>query len=104
MSMQQLISEKLGQQLKPSHLQVINESHMHNVPAGSESHFKVICVSALFDGQTRVQQHRQVNQLLAFELKHGIHALSLKLYTPQQWLDMSGSVASSPACLGGNGH
>lgn len=34
--------------LKPIHLEVINESYMHNVPAGSETHFKVLVVSEQF--------------------------------------------------------
>lgn len=33
------------QKLSPSHLEVVNESYMHNVPKGSESHFKVLVVS-----------------------------------------------------------
>ena len=33
------------QAFAPLHLEVTNESHMHSVPAGSETHFKVIVVS-----------------------------------------------------------
>jgi BolA protein len=44
MIIQQAITEKLQTALVPAHLDVINESHMHNVPPGSESHFKVIVV------------------------------------------------------------
>lgn len=35
------IRAKLAAALNPQHLDVINESHMHNVPKGTESHFKV---------------------------------------------------------------
>lgn len=39
------IEEKLSQELTPVHLEVINESFMHNVPKGSETHFKVcVCI------------------------------------------------------------
>ena len=44
------IVEKLSEALNPSHLQVINESHMHSVPKGSETHFKVVVVTKSFDG------------------------------------------------------
>lgn len=42
------IRNKLGLQLETTHLDVINESHMHNVPKGAETHFKVIVVSDKF--------------------------------------------------------
>ena len=50
MSLQALIEEKLRAELEPCHLEVINESGMHNAPAGAESHFKVIVVSEKFEG------------------------------------------------------
>lgn len=42
------IKKKLIDFLNPSYIEVINESYMHNVPKGSETHFKVIVVSDLF--------------------------------------------------------
>lgn len=33
------------QELSPVHLEVVNESYMHNVPKGSESHFKGILLN-----------------------------------------------------------
>lgn len=50
MSLQALIERKLRDELEPSHLEVINESGMHNAPAGAESHFKVVVVSEKFEG------------------------------------------------------
>lgn len=38
------ITESIKDSLQPIHLEVINESYMHNVPKGSESHFKVLVV------------------------------------------------------------
>lgn len=35
------ITAKLSAAFDPSHLHVLNESGNHNVPPGSESHFKV---------------------------------------------------------------
>lgn len=42
------IKKKLIDSLNPSYIEVINESYMHNVPKGSETHFKIIVVSDLF--------------------------------------------------------
>lgn len=38
------ITESIKENLQPVHLEVINESYMHNVPKGSETHFKVLVV------------------------------------------------------------
>jgi len=100
MSMQQNITEKLRQALSPEHLEVINESHMHNVPPGSESHFKVIVVSDDFEGKTLIARHRLVNGALAQELNGGIHALALHTLTMQEWFDR-GRAPESPPCMGG---
>jgi BolA protein len=43
------IRRKLTETLNPLHLDVFNESYMHNVPPGSETHFKVVVVSDKFD-------------------------------------------------------
>jgi BolA protein len=43
------IHKKLMETLNPVHLHILNESHMHNVPPGSETHFKVVVVSDKFN-------------------------------------------------------
>ncbi|WP_117235209.1 BolA family protein [Vibrio maerlii] len=100
--LQQSIESKLETGLLPSHLEVINESYMHNVPAGSESHFKVIVVSDAFEGKRLLPRHRMVNELLADEFKLGLHALSMHTYTKEEWAAQTGGVPESPMCLGGN--
>lgn len=102
MSMQQTIERKLSQSLAPSHLEVINETHMHNVPPDSESHFKVIVVSDQFNDLSLIKRHQAINVLLKSELAESIHALSLKTFTPQEWSEQNGSVDESPPCLGGS--
>ena len=82
--------------------QVINESNMHNVPKGSETHFKVICISSAFEGKALIHRHRLVNGLLQEELAGPVHALSLQLKTPQEWSKSNGAVPPSPACMGGS--
>ena len=101
MSMQIKIEQKLNRELQPIHLQVINETHMHNVPEDAESHFKVIVVSEQFDGLPLIKRHRMVNTTLADELKN-IHALALHTYTPDQWFKRSERAPASPPCEGGS--
>ncbi len=43
--LQEVIETKLHNAFQPDYLKVLNESYMHNVAPGSESHFKVIVVS-----------------------------------------------------------
>ncbi len=84
------------------HLVVENESHMHSVPPGSETHFKVLVVSAAFEGLGPVDRHRRVHGLLSDELRSGLHALTLRALTPAQWEAEGASGFQSPACLGGS--
>ena len=100
MSIQSTIEEKLSSEFNTDHLQVENESHMHNVAPGSESHFKVTIVSARFNDQMLIKRHRMVNKTLQQELQQ-IHALALHTLTPQEWKLGSGKVADSPKCRGG---
>merc|ERR1712242_242410 len=81
------IHSTLTNAFKPNHLDVINESHMHNVPKGSETHFKVVVVSEKFRDTKLIARHRMVNDLLSEELKTGVHALSIVAKTPDQWTD-----------------
>ena len=101
MTVQSDIEAKLSNNLQPTHLEVINESSNHNVPPGSESHFKVVIVTDAFEGKMLVARHRMINEILADELQHKIHALALHTYTPAEWQDLSGNAPVSPPCLGG---
>jgi BolA family transcriptional regulator, general stress-responsive regulator len=100
MSVQDQISSCLVA-LQPLHLEIINESHKHSGP-GSETHFKVVAVSTVFAEQNRLARHRQVNALLTDLIGNPIHALSLLLYTPEEWAERSGNVLASPPCRGGS--
>ena len=102
MSLQTTIEEKIGTALAPLHLEVINESSGHNVPAGSESHFRLRIVSESFEGKRLVERHRAVNALLRAEIAGPIHALALEVHTPVEWQARGGQVAESPPCLGGD--
>ena len=98
---EQIIHDKLVQAFSPAQLQLANESHMHSVPPGSESHFKVVLVSEAFAGKRLVQRHQAVYTVLAEELKGAVHALALHTYTPEEWSE-KGVAPASPNCMGGS--
>jgi BolA protein len=100
-TVQATIEEKLTAGVELAHLEVINESANHNVPAGSSSHFKVVLVAAEFEGQRLLQRHRLVNKLLQAELAGQIHALAIHAFSPAEWLARHGDSPMSPPCLGG---
>jgi stress-induced morphogen len=102
--MQDAIHDRLVQAFTPTVLEVINESGNHSVPAGSETHFKVVVVSEAFAGQSLVARHRAVNSALAQQLATGVHALSIQALTAAQWSERGGVVPASPPCLGGSKH
>lgn len=101
MSLQEKIEQKIAAALPCMHLEVINESNKHNVPPGSESHFKVVLVSDAFDGQKLIARHRQINKILAEELEQGLHALAMHTYTETEWRKQQGDAPMSPPCRGG---
>ena len=102
MTIQANIEAKITNALRPEYLEVANESHMHNVPPDSESHFKVTVVTTEFNGKMLVARHRILNQLLKQELDGPVHALSLNTLTPEEWQEKNGEVRKSPPCLGGS--
>ena len=101
MQIQQEIEQRLSEAFAPLHLEVENESHMHDVPEGSESHFRVVLVSGQFDGKPLLQRHRAVNRVLAEQLAGAVHALALHTMTPEEWFAKGGEAPQSPPCLGG---
>lgn len=101
MGVREIIIGKLNEALAPLALEVENESHRHNVPPGSETHFKVTIVSEAFAGKRAVARHQVVYGLLAAELRTGVHALALHTLTPDEWTERGGAVPASPDCLGG---
>lgn len=103
MNLEQSIIDNLETQFQPRHLEVINESHSHNVPANSETHFKVVLVSALFEGKPLVSRHRAVYDALAYAMENGVHALALHTYTQEEWAKRIAAAPTSPNCLGGGG-
>ncbi len=101
-SVKQSIQNKLSEAFSPIFLTVENESHMHNVPAHSETHFKVTIVSESFAGKRLLQRHRAVNEVVAEELAGPVHALALHTYTREDWDKKQQTAPQSPSCMGGS--
>ncbi len=88
MSIAQTIQRKINDRLSPSHLEVNDESHLHVGHAGAreggQSHFRLLVVSAQFEGLSRVARQRLINDILREELVGPIHALAMKTLTPDE--------------------
>ena len=80
------ILKKLGEKFNPIEISVLDESAQHaghyamqNNVAG-ETHFSVFMISKMFDGKSKLERHRLVNNTLDEEFdKFGLHALKLSL-------------------------
>ncbi|MCV3238628.1 BolA family protein [Mesorhizobium sp. ZC-5] len=94
MSIQETMEKKLSEAFSPERLVVINESHLHaghhHVDGGheavfdgsGETHFRIRIVSPAFAGKSRIERHRAVNDILADEMKAGLHALAIEPAAP----------------------
>jgi BolA protein len=77
------IEQRLRETLQTTALQVIDESSLHAGHAGANSagrgsHFRVKIASPLFEGKSRVAQHRLVYDSLQDFLDQGLHALAIE--------------------------
>ena len=87
------IDERLRQALAPEQLQVGDDSALHAGHAGAAEggHYRVLIVSARFAGANRVARHRMVYDALADAMRHGIHALAISAYTPEEFASLQQS-------------
>ena len=81
------ITEKLELAFSPSHLEVINESHMHaghqeKFNGAGETHFRIRIVTEAFSGKSRIDRHRAITGLLTEELAGELHALAIEASAP----------------------
>lgn len=101
MSIKSLIESKLTEKLTPIFLKVENESNLHSVPKGSESHFRIEIVSNLFIEKGLLLRHRLINEIISEEISK-IRACSLHAMTPTEWEKKNRKTESSPTCAGGS--
>ena len=90
------ITDIINDKLSPSVLNIVNESFMHNVPTGSESHFKLIIVSDAFKDLSNVNRHQLVYRSLD-KIMDEIHALSIYAFDENEYNE-NPVVIDSPNC------
>ena len=95
--------------LKPYHVELINESYKHNgFKPGKETHLQLTVVTHAFEAMPMLERHRRLNDLVKNIVKeHQIHALSLYTPNPTLWYDSFHRGLKleekyrTPPCLGG---
>ena len=55
------------------------------VLSDDNTHYESIVVAEAFNGKSRIQRHRLVYAALGQHMESDIHALSMKLYTPEEY-------------------
>lgn len=78
-----LITERLNA-LDPTHLEIIDESHMHIGHEGAKDgagHFRVIIASEQFKGIAPLARHRLVYNLVDDLIPYPVHALAIQART-----------------------
>ena len=82
------ITAKLADAFDPDQLLVEDESARHAGHAGArpegETHFSVKLVSKAFQGKSRIERHRMVNNVLAEDLASRVHALTINAKAPEE--------------------
>lgn len=98
MSRELRIREILAEKFDPLVLGIENESHQHAGPA-TESHFKILIVSEKFVGLSRIDRQRLVQDPLKPEFDLGLHALTQRALTPEEYQQGQGKDFVSPTCV-----
>ena len=92
-----IIQNVLIDEFNPSILSITNESYMHNVPEGSESHFKVILDTDLFEDVPKIKQHQKIYIALG-NIMNQIHALSIHSFDKEEFKN-NPMIIDSPNCV-----
>jgi len=85
----EIITSALVNALEVDHVEVIDDSAMHAGHLGAQGgggHYRLLVVSARFDGLSRVAAQRLVYQALGELMTTDIHALEMRTFTPAQWM------------------
>ena len=77
-------------------LKIINESFMHTVPEGSESHFNIVVVTNDFNNLSIIQRHKLIYKTLD-SLMNKIHALSIHAFNEEEF-KLNPIILDSPEC------
>jgi len=83
------INEKINNALSPISLEIVNESHLHaghqeSFDGSGETHLRIKVISPRFEGMSRVDRHRAINELVADEMAKGLHAIAIEARAPSE--------------------
>jgi stress-induced morphogen len=95
-TIQSEIVNTLNDAMDISSLKIINESHMHNVPKESETHFKAVIVSNDFNDLSTLKRHKLVYKILD-SIMNKIHALSIHTFNEDEF-KQNPLILDSPEC------
>ena len=90
------IINTLSTSMNLSSFKIINESFMHNVPKGSESHFKIVVVTNDFNNLSIIKRHKLIYKTLD-HLMSKIHALSIHAFNEEEF-KLNPIILDSPEC------
>jgi BolA protein len=83
----QKLESRIATALAPTHLEIIDDSHLHAGHAGAadgRGHFTVIVSSERFAGLRTLQRHRLVYDAVGDLMVSDVHALSIHASTPDE--------------------
>tara|TARA_B110000467_G_C17879393_1_gene244010 strand:+ start:50 stop:361 length:312 start_codon:yes stop_codon:yes gene_type:complete len=96
-SIESTINKIINESYNPLYIELVNESFMHNVPRGSESHFKLVVVSNIFKNMTLIQRHKHIYSCLN-TIMNNIHALSINAFDTEEFR-LNPDISRSPNCI-----
>ena len=84
----QAIAQALREKLIVEHIEVIDQSSLHEGHLGAQGgggHFHVLVVSEEFNGLSRLDAQKVVYKALGELMETDIHALSMRTLAPEEW-------------------
>ncbi len=90
MSFSKSIEKKIrGKPCRRNSLEIINESHLHaghqeSFDGSGETHLRIKVVAEAFEGMSRVDRHRAINELVRDEIEQGLHAIAMETKAPSE--------------------
>tara|TARA_A100001035_G_C27415431_1_gene334851 strand:+ start:176 stop:451 length:276 start_codon:yes stop_codon:yes gene_type:complete len=70
------------QSLEPTHLDVIDESHLHIGHPGAQtgmSHIRIKIASKQLEGLSKLMQHKKIYHILGSLMKTDLHAVAIEI-------------------------